>query len=122
MGGCAKASTRGATLTTPAAEAAGEAVGRKRDDSRMTKVDERAVVPEVDEAARGRLAAALDEPPVVSALLFGSHAAGTAGQLSDVDVAVWLDPGLSAAERDRRQLALTNTAARALRTSEVQLL
>lgn len=38
----------------------------------VTKANERAVVPPVDDAARARLAEAFDEPDVVSALLFGS--------------------------------------------------
>jgi predicted nucleotidyltransferase len=39
-----------------------------------------------------RLAAALDpRPEILEAYLFGSHARGTAGPLSDVDVAVYVD-------------------------------
>ena len=87
----------------------------------MTKVDERAIVPEIDDAARARLAAALDTPPVVSALLFGSQATGRAGPLSDVDVAVWLDPGSGPAERHQSQLELMSAAAAALGTGEVQV-
>ncbi len=87
----------------------------------MTKVDEHAAVPMVDEAARLRLAAALDIPPVVSALLFGSQAIGNAGPLSDVDLAVWLDPASEPAERDRWQLELMSAAAGAVGTDEVQV-
>lgn len=87
----------------------------------MTKVDERATVPAVDGAARARLAAALHRPPVVSALLFGSHATGKAGPLSDVDVAVWLDPALQSAERHNVALELIGAAASALGTDEVQI-
>ena len=87
----------------------------------MTKVDERATVPAVDDAARRRLSAALDRPPVVAALLFGSQATGQAGPLSDVDVAVWLDPMLAPAERHPFQLELMNATARALASDEVQV-
>lgn len=87
----------------------------------VTKVDERVFVPAIDDAARERLAAALDEPGVVSALLFGSQATGKAGPLSDIDVAVWLDPALDARQRQRRQLALTGAVSRALATDEVQV-
>jgi predicted nucleotidyltransferase len=71
----------------------------------VTKVDERAVVPGVDDAARRRLAGALDQDGVVSALLFGSQATGKAGALSDIDVAVWLD---------RRWRLATATAVRSI--------
>jgi len=87
----------------------------------MTKVDERAVVPPVDEPARERLAAALDAPGVVSALLFGSQARGTSTPLSDVDIAVWLDPQIPASQRLSWQLRLTGAAAEALGTGEVQV-
>lgn len=85
----------------------------------MTKVDEHAHVPPLDAAARRRLAAALDRPGVVSALLFGSQATRRAGPLSDVDLAVWLEP--SRRDRTSLQLELTSAAAEALRTSEVQV-
>ena len=87
----------------------------------VTKVDEHAVVPPVDAAARTRLAAALDRPGVVSALLFGSQATGRTGALSDVDVAVWMDPGLSPAARGQLGNELFPAAARALGTAEVDL-
>jgi uncharacterized protein len=87
----------------------------------MTKTDERATVPAVDDAAQRRLAAALDRSPVVSALLFGSQATGKAGPLSDIDVAVWLDPVLGPAERHRVHLELMSAAARALASDEVQV-
>lgn len=87
----------------------------------MTKVDERSVVPALDAAARARLAAALDRAEVVSALLYGSQATGTAGPLSDVDVAVWLDPALDGGARWRLMLELTQAACEALGTDEVQV-
>jgi predicted nucleotidyltransferase len=52
------------------------------------------------------LAPVLDRQGVVAAYLFGSHARGTADESSDVDVAVWLDPELGAAEQLDRELAL----------------
>lgn len=75
----------------------------------------------IDDAARARLRDALDRDGVVAASLFGSQAAGKAGPLSDVDVAVWLDPSLSDSERFRIRLQLTGQAASALRTNEVDL-
>jgi uncharacterized protein len=87
----------------------------------VTKLDERAVVPPVDAAARARLAAALDQPGVVSALLFGSQATGKAGQLSDIDVGIWVDAELTAIERDRLASILIEAATDALGTDEVQV-
>jgi len=87
----------------------------------VTKIDERAVVPPVDDAARTRLAAALDVPRVLSALLYGSQATGKAGPLSDVDVAVWLDAELTQSERYQLQLRLMVLASEALGTDEVQI-
>lgn len=88
---------------------------------RVTKVDETAVVPLVDDLARSRLAAALDVDGVIGALLFGSQATGKAGPLSDIDVAVWLDPELDDRARSRRASALLDAASTALGTGEVQL-
>lgn len=87
----------------------------------MTKVDERSTVPPVDDAARARLAAALDVPGVVSALLFGSQATGKAGALSDIDVAVWLHPEVPGSHYYDWQLKLIGLASKALGTGEVQL-
>ncbi|MGI8945173.1 MAG: type VII toxin-antitoxin system MntA family adenylyltransferase antitoxin [Thermoleophilaceae bacterium] len=87
----------------------------------MSKVDERAVVPEVDAHARARLAAALDREPVVAASLFGSQATGRPGPLSDVDIAVWLDPALAAADRAQTRLDLVGAAAATLDTGEVDV-
>lgn len=88
---------------------------------RMTKVREHAVVPSLDDDRRARLAHALDVEGVVAASLIGSQATGTAGPLSDVDLAVWVVPGL---EPDRL-LALTDelleAAVAALGTDAVDL-
>ncbi len=85
----------------------------------MAKLDERSSPIELTEERLGKLAAALDQEGVVSVALFGSQAIGTAGDLSDVDVAVWLAPG---ADRGLdAQLALTAAASRALETDEIDL-
>ena len=87
----------------------------------MTVVDERSRVPPVDEAARERLARALDREGVVAAMLIGSQARGTAGPLSDVDIAIWHEPGLDPATRLRLRLDLATAASRALGTDEVDI-
>lgn len=78
-------------------------------------------MPPLDRRARRRLATALDEPLVVSALLFGSQARGTAGPLSDIDIAVWLEPRSTPTQRHQAQLDLMSAAAEALGTGEVQV-
>jgi uncharacterized protein len=87
----------------------------------MPKVDERARVPEVDDAGVERLARALDREGIVAAMLIGSQARGGAGRLSDVDVAYWHEPGL---DRDRSwqlRLELIEAAEEALGTSEIDM-
>jgi predicted nucleotidyltransferase len=88
----------------------------------VTKVRENAVVPPIDAAARIALARALEVPGVVAASLVGSQATGKAGPLSDVDVAVWLDPSLGSKERYERSVKLTGEAAAALGTDEIDLI
>lgn len=78
-------------------------------------------VPRLDDATRTRLAAALDREGVVSVALFGSQAEGSAGPLSDVDLAVWLDPELSVSARLDARLELASAAADALGGTEVDL-
>jgi len=88
----------------------------------VAKVDEHSptvVLGTRERAALERLLAS--EPDVVGAYLFGSQARGQAGPLSDVDVAVWLDPGLPAPARGRRQLELMSRTSDALGTDEVQV-
>lgn len=92
-----------------------------RHDAGMTKVDERAGLPPLDAGARKRLASALDRDGVVPGSLFGSQATGRPGPLSDVDIAIWVDPALSPRERGALRLALADAAARALGTDEVDL-
>lgn len=87
----------------------------------MTKVDEKAFVPEIDDDARRRLSEALDKEGVVAAMLIGSQARGEAGPLSDVDVAVWHEPELDRDQRWDLQVALIGAACEALKTNEVDL-
>lgn len=60
----------------------------------MVKMDERTVVPRVNDAALRRLSAALDREEVVCGFVFGSQASGKVTPLSDIDVAVWLYPSV----------------------------
>jgi len=87
----------------------------------MTVIDERERVPPLDAAAIGRLQEALDHEGVVAAMLIGSQARGTAGPLSDVDVAVWHEPDLDPSQRLALQLRLASEACRALHTNEVDV-
>jgi len=87
----------------------------------MTKVDERAFVPEIDDDARRRLSEALDQDGVVAAMLIGSQARGDAGPLSDVDIAVWHEPGLEPKERWDLELSLLGATQDALGTNEVYI-
>ena len=80
----------------------------------VVRLDDRSPPVHFDDAARERLVRALDRDGVVAAHLFGSQATGHAGPLSDVDVAVWLDPGLGDEERLRLQLRLQGEAIRAI--------
>src|SRR5918992_4602715 len=88
---------------------------------RVARIDEKGRPIRIDDTARARLRDALDRDGVVAASLFGSQATGKAGPLSDVDVAVWLDPALSDSERFRLRLELIGEAASALGTNEVDL-
>jgi predicted nucleotidyltransferase len=87
----------------------------------MTVVDERSRVPTLDATSLERLAAALDQKGVVAATLIGSHARGSAGPLSDVDIGVWHEPGLDSSALLRLRLSLARTAAQALGTQEVDI-
>lgn len=87
----------------------------------MVVINEKSQVPAIDEAALERLADALSLDGVVAAMLIGSQARGTAGPLSDVDVAVWHDPKLDASGRFDLQLALASDAERALGTDEIDI-
>lgn len=88
----------------------------------VTVVDESSRVPALDPAARSRLAAALDRPEVVAAFLIGSQARGSAGPLSDVDIAILHTPALNSRERLDLRLSLGAAAGAALGTSEVGIM
>lgn len=68
-----------------------------------------------------RLASALDRPEVVAAFLIGSQARGSAGLLSDVDVAILHAPGLTSRERLELRLSLSASAGAALKTPEIDI-
>ncbi|HTT93355.1 MAG TPA: HepT-like ribonuclease domain-containing protein, partial [Solirubrobacterales bacterium] len=87
----------------------------------MTVVDERSRVPALDAAAIRRLAAALDRPELIAAFLIGSQARGTAGPLSDVDIAVIHAPTLAPQDLPDLRLSLAAAAGVALGTSEVDV-
>lgn len=87
----------------------------------MVVIDEKSRVPPIDEAALERLSHALDHDGVVAAMLIGSHARGTAGPLSDVDIAVWHDPNLDPRGRFDLRLSIAGDASRALGTDEIDV-
>lgn len=87
----------------------------------MTIVDETSRVPALDADSLARLGAALDRPEVVAGFLIGSQARGSAGPLSDVDVAVLHNPALTPSERLDLRLSLAASAAAALGTPEVDI-
>jgi predicted nucleotidyltransferase len=91
------------------------------DHDAMTKVDERAFVPEIDDDALRRLSEALDKDGVVAAMLIGSQARGEAGPLSDIDIAVWHEPGIERKHRWNLQMSLMGAAQAALKTDEVDV-
>lgn len=88
----------------------------------MVVVNEQSRVPPLDEAALERLSRALDREGVIAAMLIGSQARGTPGPLSDVDVAVWHEPGLDTAGQRHLQLELARVASEALHTDEVDII
>src|SRR4051794_25144148 len=122
-----KGSMRGCNPTEPRKERVTSGlsgwtrVRRISDHDCMTKVDERAFVPEIDDDALRRLSEALDKNGVVAAMLIGSQARGQAGPLSDVDIAVWHEPNLDRDQRWDLQMALFDAASAALATNEVDL-
>jgi predicted nucleotidyltransferase len=87
----------------------------------MVVIDEKERVPPLDEAALERLGHALDREGVIAAMLIGSQARRTPGPLSDVDIAVWHEPGLDPAGQLRLQLELARLACGTLRTNEVDI-
>jgi predicted nucleotidyltransferase len=87
----------------------------------MTVVDQRSSVPQLDAAARQRLIQALDREHVIAAYLFGSHARGSAGPLSDFDIAVLHVPGITPSDAFALRLDLASAAGKALATGEVDV-
>ena len=73
-------------------------------------------------ASLERLAAVFDRQEVVAAYLVGSQAASAAGPLSDVDVAVWLDPTLGLDQRLDLRIRLVAAATEALSTDRLDLI
>jgi len=72
------------------------------------------------DAARAALTAALaSEPRVTAAYIFGSVALGTAGPLSDVDVALLID---DAVEREAVRDRVTDALTRRLRTASIDVI
>src|SRR5437763_135860 len=61
----------------------------------------------MDNSRRSEIARLLDRDGVVAALLFGSQATGRTKPSSDIDIAVWLDPGLQADARLDMRLRLS---------------
>ncbi|HEY6549916.1 MAG TPA: nucleotidyltransferase domain-containing protein [Solirubrobacterales bacterium] len=88
----------------------------------MTVVNEKSRVAQLDAGALERLSKALDFEGVVAAMLIGSQARGTAGPLSDVDIAIWHDPDLDPRASFDLQLDLAGSAARALCTDEIDVI
>lgn len=88
----------------------------------MTRIDERGPPIVVGDRDRARLSELFEtDRDVVAAYLFGSQARGTPGPLSDVDLAVWLDPTLHRNDRSQKMLSLMGDAASRLGTDEVQV-
>lgn len=87
----------------------------------MVKLNEKADVPIVDDAARERLGRAFDRDGVVAAMLIGSQARGTPGPLSDIDIAYWYEPGLDRDARWQLRLDLIGAAEETMRTPEVDI-
>ncbi len=87
----------------------------------MVVVDEKSRVPPLGAAALERLSQALDREGVVAAMLIGSQARGNPGPLSDVDIAIWHEPGLDARGRFDLQLDLAGEVTRVLGTDEVDV-
>ena len=88
----------------------------------MVVVNEKSRVPPLGELELQRLSQVLDREGVVAAMLIGSHARGTVGPLSDVDVAVWHEPQLGPSGRFQLQLQLVSDAGATLGTDEVDVI
>jgi predicted nucleotidyltransferase len=75
----------------------------------------------IDDTSKASVRAVLDRDQVAAAYLFGSHARGNPGPLSDVDLAVWASPGLDARQRFELRLRLANAVEQALDGQAVDL-
>jgi predicted nucleotidyltransferase len=64
----------------------------------------------------------VDDAPVTLAILYGSHARGTATSRSDVDLAVSFEESLSSVERTRARLSLIEQLTVALDTDDVDVI
>lgn len=88
----------------------------------MTRIDEKGPPIVLTEDDRERLSELFaSQKEVVAAYLFGSQATGKAGPLSDVDLAVWLDPDLARGKRSDCGLRMMSAAASCLGADEVQV-
>jgi len=94
----------------------------RHDDAAMASTDpSRPAIFDVP-GARRRLMATLGREPISAAYLFGSQASGTAGPLSDTDVAVLVKPATGVDQRFRLRLELIAQATRLLHTDRVDLI
>lgn len=87
----------------------------------VTIVHEQSWVPPLDVAALRTLSHAFDRDGVVSAMVIGSQARGTAGPLSDIDIAYWHETELNPKARTSLRLQLVAAASTALGTDEIDV-
>ena len=78
-------------------------------------------VDELDTDVHAALKEVLAEYPIQLGLLVGSHATGTAGPHSDIDMAVEFDPSYSAAKRQQLRLSLIAALTQELATGDLDL-
>ena len=76
----------------------------------------------MDTSLKSRLATALADQRVVCAYLFGSHVKGTAGPLSDIDVALYFDETVGRDEYFDLRLEILGELIDSLRTDGVDLI
>lgn len=76
----------------------------------------------VDENVLASLREVLRQHPVRLGVLIGSHASGTAGSHSDVDVAVEFEPAITGDDRYRERISLVVALTRALGTDDLDLI
>jgi len=78
-------------------------------------------VDELDADIHAALDQVLAEYPVQLGLLVGSHATGTAGPHSDIDIAVEFDPSLSAEKHHQLRLSIIAALTQELATDDLDL-